>query len=184
MSHLYLEKKISVYIGITLVNAYLNWLKWFHFLTLQGAQLIILIDCIIFLPPFLDVIRISVSTVFFPCTARLWNSLPIECFPLIYDLNGFKSSMNKHPLSMGLSNYVLCMISIFFLFLATPYLLVPVQLCMELIPIKKSNLAKTIGQCFTNSVVSKLFERQIFNQSAMNYFQQNYMHIVLVSIHS
>ena len=28
---------------------------------------------------------------FFPCTARLWNSLPIECFPLTYDLSGFKS---------------------------------------------------------------------------------------------
>ena len=27
---------------------------------------------------------------FFPCTARLWNSLPVECFPLTYDLNGFK----------------------------------------------------------------------------------------------
>ena len=26
---------------------------------------------------------------FFPCTARLWNSLPIECFPLTYDLSGF-----------------------------------------------------------------------------------------------
>ena len=24
---------------------------------------------------------------FFPCTARLWNSLPIECFPLTYDLS-------------------------------------------------------------------------------------------------
>ena len=28
---------------------------------------------------------------FFPHTARLWNSLPIKCFPLTYDLNGFKS---------------------------------------------------------------------------------------------
>ena len=26
---------------------------------------------------------------FFPRTARLWNSLPIECFPLTYNLNGF-----------------------------------------------------------------------------------------------
>ena len=26
---------------------------------------------------------------FFPHTARLWNSLPIECFPLAYNLNGF-----------------------------------------------------------------------------------------------
>ena len=31
---------------------------------------------------------------FFPCTARLWNSLPVECFSLTYDLNGFKSSIN------------------------------------------------------------------------------------------
>ena len=27
---------------------------------------------------------------FFPRTARLWNSLPIECFPSNYDLSGFK----------------------------------------------------------------------------------------------
>ena len=32
---------------------------------------------------------------FLPCTARLWNSLPIECFPLTYDLNGFKSRINR-----------------------------------------------------------------------------------------
>ena len=29
---------------------------------------------------------------FFPCT-RLWNSVPIECFPLTYDLSGFKSRL-------------------------------------------------------------------------------------------
>ena len=28
---------------------------------------------------------------FFPRTAMLWNFLPIKCFPLNYDLNGFKS---------------------------------------------------------------------------------------------
>ena len=28
---------------------------------------------------------------FFPRTARLWNSLSIECFPLTYDLSSFKS---------------------------------------------------------------------------------------------
>ena len=32
---------------------------------------------------------------FFPRTERLWNSLPIECFPLTYDLKGLKSRM--HP---------------------------------------------------------------------------------------
>ena len=38
---------------------------------------------------------------FFPCTARLWNSLPIERFPLAYDLNGFKSRINRHPSTVG-----------------------------------------------------------------------------------
>ena len=38
---------------------------------------------------------------FFPCTARLWNSLPIEWFPLTYDLNGIKSRMNRHLLTVG-----------------------------------------------------------------------------------
>ena len=30
---------------------------------------------------------------FFSRTAMLWNFLPIKCFPLNYDLNGFKSRM-------------------------------------------------------------------------------------------
>ena len=38
---------------------------------------------------------------FFPRTARLWNSLPIECFPLNYDLNSFKSRINRHLLTVG-----------------------------------------------------------------------------------
>ena len=37
----------------------------------------------------------------FPRTARLWNSLPIECCPLTYDLNGFNSRINAHLLSVG-----------------------------------------------------------------------------------
>ena len=32
---------------------------------------------------------------FFPRTARLWNSLPVECFSLTNDLNGFRSKINK-----------------------------------------------------------------------------------------
>ena len=38
---------------------------------------------------------------FFLRTAVFWNSLPIECFPLICDLNGFKSRINSHLLSVG-----------------------------------------------------------------------------------
>ena len=37
---------------------------------------------------------------FLPRIVRLWNSLPIECFPLTYDLNGFKSRINRHFLSV------------------------------------------------------------------------------------
>ena len=35
---------------------------------------------------------------FFPCTARLWNFLPRECFPLTYNLNGFMSRFNRQLL--------------------------------------------------------------------------------------
>ena len=37
---------------------------------------------------------------FFPCTARLWNFVPIECFSSTYDLNGFKSRI-RHLSSVG-----------------------------------------------------------------------------------
>ena len=33
---------------------------------------------------------------FFPCRARLWNSLPIKCFPLTHDLNGFCLELTDH----------------------------------------------------------------------------------------
>ena len=35
----------------------------------------------------------------FPRAARLLNSLPIECLPLTYNLNGFKSRINRHLLT-------------------------------------------------------------------------------------
>ena len=52
-------------LGITLVDVLQNWLNWFHFLFLEVGLLIILIDCMIFLLPFLDVTRMSMSTVSF-----------------------------------------------------------------------------------------------------------------------
>ena len=38
---------------------------------------------------------------FSPRTAKLCNSLLIECFPLTYDLSGLKSRINRHLLTVG-----------------------------------------------------------------------------------
>ena len=35
---------------------------------------------------------------FFPCKARFWNSLLKECFPLSYDVNGFKFRINRYQI--------------------------------------------------------------------------------------
>ena len=43
----------------------LNWLNWFHSLILEEGLPVILIDCIIFLSPFLNVVRMSMSVVSF-----------------------------------------------------------------------------------------------------------------------
>ena len=76
---------------------------------------------------------------FFPRTARLWNSLPKECFPLTYDLSGFKSRINRHLLTVGSFQTDFLYAKTFFvlLFLVTPCLVVAVQPCIEWIPILK-----------------------------------------------
>ena len=38
---------------------------------------------------------------FFPRTVRLWNSMPIECFHLTYDLSGFRSRINRYLSTVG-----------------------------------------------------------------------------------
>ena len=45
--------------------------------------------------------RLHDFSVTIPHTARLWNFLPIEYFPLTYDLSGFKSRINRHFLTAG-----------------------------------------------------------------------------------
>ena len=37
----------------------------------------------------------------FPCTATLWNSLPLKCFLFTYDLHDFKSRIDRHLLTVG-----------------------------------------------------------------------------------
>ena len=75
---------------------------------------------------------------FFPCTARPWNSVPIECFPLTYDLTGFKSRINRHLFNCRffLNRFPVCHNLFLLLFLVTPCLVVAVQPCMESIPTK------------------------------------------------
>ena len=51
--------------GIILVDVHLNWLNWFYLLILEEGLLVILIDWMIFLSPFLDVIRMCILTVSF-----------------------------------------------------------------------------------------------------------------------
>ena len=96
--------------GITLVDVLENWLNWCYFLFLEGGLLVIVIDCIIFLSPFLDVTRMSMSTV--PDTARIWNSLTSF---------NFRFSLKRFPVCCNL--FVL-------LFPVTPCLVVAVQPCM------------------------------------------------------
>ena len=52
-------------IGITLVNVLRNWLNWFHSIFLERGPLVVLIDCTIFLWPFLNVTSMFMSTVSF-----------------------------------------------------------------------------------------------------------------------
>ena len=58
----------------------------------MGGLLVILTDSNIFLPPFPDVISMSVNS-FFPLTAGLWDSLSMKCFILTNDINDFKSEL-------------------------------------------------------------------------------------------
>ena len=57
-----------------LVDVLQNWLKWFHFVFLEVGLLVILIDCMIFLSPFLDATRMSMSIVSF--LAQLDSGIP------------------------------------------------------------------------------------------------------------
>ena len=52
-----------------------------------------------------------------PRTARIWNSLPIECFPLTYKLNGFKSRINRHLLTVDKRDFLYELIFLCFFFL-------------------------------------------------------------------
>ena len=87
-------------VGITLVDILQNWLNWFHFLFLLGRSTHYSDRLYDFSVNILGWYKDIYVNSFFPHTARLWNSLPIECFPLTYDLSGVKSRINRHLLTV------------------------------------------------------------------------------------
>ena len=58
-------ESLSLFYWYTLVDVHLNWLNWLHLLILKGGLLVILIDCMILLSAFVDVTRLTMSTVYF-----------------------------------------------------------------------------------------------------------------------
>ena len=79
----------------------------------------------------------------FLCAAKLWNFFPVECFPLTYDLNSFRSTVTGHLSFLGhfyqlffypfLFSIDFCFLHASYLplFLEILYLEVAVKPCME-----------------------------------------------------
>ena len=116
LAHCQNVASLSFSIVISLIDVHLNRINWFYLLILAAPPLVVLIGCMIFLSPFLDVMRMSMSTVSFSRTPRFWYSLHAECFPLTYDLNSFKSRVNRHLFNRHLSKKISSTIFIFFFF--------------------------------------------------------------------
>ena len=123
-------------IGITLIEVFQNWHNWFQFVFLERGLLLILIDCTIFLSPFLDATRMSMSRVSF--CAKLdclpINSLPKECFPLTYNLT-LSLELTTINFRFFLKRFPACFNLFVLLFVITQCFLVAFQSCMEWIPI-------------------------------------------------
>ena len=85
-------------IGIPLVDVLQNCLNWFHFLFFRGRPTHYsdrLYDFSVTIPRCYKDVYVNS---FFP---RLWDSLPIEWFPLTHNLSSFKSRINRHLLTLG-----------------------------------------------------------------------------------
>ena len=73
-----------------MVDVHLKWLNWFHFLIFPYSERSTrcserLHDFSVTIPRWYKDVYVNS---FFPRTAKLCNSLPIECLPWTYDLNG------------------------------------------------------------------------------------------------
>ena len=81
-----------------LVDVYLVWLNWFHFLILQEGLLVILIDCMISLSPFLDVTMLQgcLCQQFLSSHSLTLDFLATECFLLTYDLSSLSLELTDN----------------------------------------------------------------------------------------
>ena len=101
--------------SITLVDIHLNWLNWCHFHILTGSPLLILIDCMIFLSSYLNVTRMTISTVFF--LLQLGSAiLYLQNVFFTCDLNNHKFRVNGTLLFLGSDKQLYCMLLISFFF--------------------------------------------------------------------
>ena len=108
-----LDKLKNRYPGLNVVNvASLSLLYGYYFCSFKLAELVPLPHSCWRSTCYSDRLHDSSVTIlrcykdvyvnsFFLHTVRLWNSLPIECFPLTYDLSGCKSRINRHLLTVG-----------------------------------------------------------------------------------
>ena len=66
-----------------MVDIHLNWSNSFHFLVLVTGPLVILICCMIFLSPFLDAVKVSMSTVSFVAFLTKYSKQRNICVSLV-----------------------------------------------------------------------------------------------------
>ena len=116
-------------IGITLVNVDLVWLNRFSFLFLVTGRSTRysnrLNDFSVTIPSCSKNVYVNS---FFPVTARLWNSLLAQCFPLNFQLNGFKCRIDTFSIWLFLNSFPISF-SYFSSFSCNS--VVAVQHCME-----------------------------------------------------
>ena len=72
------------------------------------------------------------------CSFRQLDSgMPVECFPLPYDLSGFKSRIDGHLFRFFINRFPACFNLFVLIFLLTPCPVVSLQPCSEWTPVKK-----------------------------------------------
>ena len=68
---------------------------------------------------------------------QLDSRMPVECFPLPYDLSGFKSKIDGHLFRFFINRFPAGFNLFVLIFLLTPCLVVSLQPCSEWTPVKK-----------------------------------------------